>query len=520
MGKSTSHFCAARRVAAMCGVAVVCVGLGACGGGGGGGSAGSSLVTNATTASADAQSCAPTNPYAADAKAATTVGSLDTEKAWVKAYMERVYLWWSDMPTVDAKATAFSNTNNVPGSLNAYFGALKTPLKTPSGTAVDQFSFIYPTKAWNDLSVSGTDYGYGIEWYRASRTPPRGYRVAMVQPGSPAALAGVQRGDTLVSIDAVSSDTNTSDGVDVLNAALGPSAAGQTHQFIFTAVGGSTRNVSLSSTAVVSTPVAEPKVLQSPLGRKVGYVLFNDHFVSAEAPLRAAIQSMADQKIEDLVLDLRYNGGGYLYIASQLSYMIAGASRTQGKVFEQQQFNSKRPAETAKARLSFRSTACDLDPNFNCTRNDPLPTLNLNRVFVLTSSGTCSASESIVNGLRGVNVEVILVGQTTCGKPYGFTAKDNCGISYFPIEFKGVNAKGEGDYANGFSANCAAKDDLSHALGDVQEGQLAAALYRVDNDACVPPATVARALSLSGGGLRPGELLRGPERTNRFMLPH
>jgi hypothetical protein len=72
-------------------------------------------------------------------------------------------------------------------------------------------------------------------------------------------------------------------------------------------------------------------------------------------------------------------------------------------------------------------------------------------VFVLTSADTCSASESIVNGLRGAGVTVHLVGSTTCGKPYGFYPQDNCGTTYFAIQFQGVNFLGFGDYADGFT---------------------------------------------------------------------
>ena len=62
---------------------------------------------------------------------------------------------------------------------------------------------------------------------------------------------------------------------------------------------------------------------------------------------------------------------------------------------------------------------------FSVARGTALPTLNLSRVFVLTGRNTCSASESVINSLRGVNVEVIQIGSTTCGKPYGFYPQDN-----------------------------------------------------------------------------------------------
>jgi hypothetical protein len=152
---------------------------------------------------------------------------------------------------------------------------------------------------------------------------------------------------------------------------------------------------------------------------------------------------------------------------------------------------------------------------FQCTRADNLPALSLSRVYVLVSGSTCSASEAIINGLRGVDVDVRLIGNTTCGKPYGFFGQDNCGITYFPIEFQGVNAKGFGDYADGFIpggtgatadnvAGCAANDDLDHALGDPAEGQLAAALaYRASvnggSPACLPLAVGSRQTPLAAG---------------------
>ena len=504
--------------------------LSACGGGGS--NAGEQVLGTAPSpspvppvpspppAAAVAQSCAPTNPYRADATSATTVGTLTGEKAWVKSYMEQAYLWWEEIPTVNASAAAYSDTAKVEASLDAYFSALKTPITTASGKPKDEFSFTYPTKAWNDLFQSGAVSGYGIEWYFGSPTPPRGLRVAFVEPGSPAAAAGVRRGDTLVSTDGVSADVNTESGVAALNAALFPSTNGSPHSFVFTPVAGGTRNVNLTSATVIKTPVPTTQVLTTGAGRRVGYLLFNDHIASAEGQLITAVNSLRDAAVQDLVLDLRYNGGGYLYIASELAYMVAGASRTSGQVFVQTEYNSKRTAETnsADARTPFLDTSCYLDSNFKCPRQEPLPTLNLNRVFVLTSSGTCSASEAIVNGLRGVNVEVVLIGDTTCGKPYGFTAKDNCGISYFPIEFKGTNAKGFGDYADGFAATCPANDDYSRALGDPTEGQLAAALYRLDNGVCNP--ALGRAAPKAAGSTAPkGGLLRGPERENLILLP-
>jgi carboxyl-terminal processing protease len=102
--------------------------------------------------------------------------------------------------------------------------------------------------------------------------------------------------------------------------------------------------------------------------------------------------------------------------------------------------------------------------------------------------------------LRGIGVQVIQIDSTTCGKPYGFYPQDNCGTTYFTVEFRGVNAAGFGDYADGFSpANtagprgepvpgCSVGDDFTHSLGDPLEGRLAAALNYRASGTC-PAAT-------------------------------
>src|SRR5690606_11279777 len=109
---------------------------------------------------------------------------------------------------------------------------------------------------------------------------------------------------------------------------------------------------------------------------------------------------------------------------------------------------------------------------------------NLPRVFILSTGGTCSASEAVINGLRGIGVEVILVGDTTCGKPYGFYPEDNCGTTYFAIQFTGVNDLGFGEYSSGFSPGnepdflgtevpgCWVQDDFTKLLGDPEEKML------------------------------------------------
>jgi C-terminal processing protease CtpA/Prc len=129
---------------------------------------------------------------------------------------------------------------------------------------------------------------------------------------------------------------------------------------------------------------------------------------------------LRDAEVTNLVLDFRYNGGSFLAIASQLAYMVAG-EQTDGRTFEVNQWNDKHPnVDPVTNRVLTPTPFYNTTVGLSATSGAPLPTLNLTRVFVLTGPGACSASEAFMNSLRGIDVEVIQVGSTTCGKPYGF----------------------------------------------------------------------------------------------------
>ncbi len=469
--------------------------LSACGGGGADagtppfGNEGSNPGGSGLQASSSlAQQCAADNSLA---PAARRTATLDTERRWVRSYMDEAYLWYREIPSVNTADPNF-NLASVTDSLDNYFQALKSRQRTASGKLRDEFSFTYPTLAWEQLSGSGIVAGFGAEWITSDPTPTtREARVAYVDPGTPAATAAVTRGMTVVSINGVSINDNTAAGLAVINEGIFSPRDGQNYDFVLADVSGVQRSVTLRAAQITKTPVQNVSTIDTPSGR-VGYMTFNDHILPAEGQLVGAFTQLASAGVTDLVLDLRYNGGGFLYIASEIGYMVAGSARTASKTFERLQFSDRRVADTNDPdnNTPFYNVASGI-ANTGTTENTPLPTLNLGRVYVLASPGTCSASEAIVNGLRGVGVDVILVGGTTCGKPYGFTAKDNCGLSYFPIEFKGVNQLGFGDYADGFTptATCAVADDFSRALGDSNEGMLAAALNHRATGSCGSTAT-------------------------------
>lgn len=221
-------------------------------------------------------------------------------------------------------------------------------------------------------------------------------------------------------------------------------------------------------------PVQNVKVITTSEGDRVGYVLFNRHNDPAAQPLiNAGNTFLQGDGINDLVLDLRYNNGGFLYIAQIITSIIAGSAGN-GKNFATIEYNDKKENTSTPFAGMFR------DGNGTAHR---LPHLNLARLFVLTSPATCSASELIINSLRGIDIDVILVGSTTCGKYYGFVATDNCGTTYSTIQLRVVNNKGVADYDDGFPPTCSVADnDYDHQLGDPEESLLKTALaYQADN---------------------------------------
>ena len=529
---------------------VICLlGLSACGGSGGS-SLGSPPTQNCTlmtcpqptgwvqgvypASSSFAQKCASprsgidpvTQRSYTDVKGTTT-----DENNFLRSWTNELYLWYSEVP--DLNPANYSTTAS-------YFPLLKTSATTPSGAPKDKFHFTYPTSTWEQLSQSGVSVGYGAIFFLVQASPPRRILVGYVQPATssqtstPALAAALVRGDAILQIDGVDAVNATGDAnLATLNEGLSPTQAA-THTFLVQDPGASgTRTVSMAAQTINETTV--PVATKLPFNNtQVGYMLFNDQLATSEKELIAAVNSL--QGVTDLFLDLRYNGGGYLDIASELAYMIAGSARTGAgsSTFEQTQFNSKYPGTDPVTGTSTTTLFHATTENFSVPAGQALPSLNLSRVFILTGPDTCSASEAIMNGLRGVNVQVIQVGSTTCGKPYGFYPQDNCGTTYFSIQFQGVNAMGQGGYSDGFTpANqpsgpgaiigvslpgCSVADDFTHALGDPNEGLLQVALAYSTTPTCSVPPSGSSLASLKRA-TQPGEAVhvRSPLREMRIL---
>ncbi|WP_036766964.1 S41 family peptidase [Parvularcula oceani] len=466
-------------------------------------------------------------------------GSTTIENFWLRSWTHETYLWNDEVPDEDPASY---------DSRLAYFDILRTTAVTPSGAPKDQFHFSEPTEQFLADRNAAPSAGYGARIRTYAARPPRDVRVLYTDPGTPASAVvdGQQqlvRGSRILEVDGVDLVwADTAAEIDTLLAGLYPDAVGEVHSFLVEDPGDpEPREIMLTAAAVSTVPVGRVEALDQPGGR-VGYLLLNTFSpYSTEEALIDAMRELEAAAVDDLVLDLRYNGGGLLAIASQLSYMIAGPGYTSGRTFERLRFNDDAGAYNPVTGAfndptPFFATAL----GFSVADGTPLPRLDLRRVYVLATEATCSASESVINALRGVDFEVVLIGDTTCGKPYGFYPTDNCGETYYTIQFQGVNNKGFGDYPNGFTPRnsgaiyaesvpgCTAPDDLSADLGDPAEALLRAALDYRETGQCLGGMATASSRASSPASQtpslaegRPLPVLVDPMTVNRDMrLPN
>ncbi len=357
------------------------------------------------------------------------------------SYMKDWYLWYDRMPSVDLKA-------------------LKTPEETLTALKVseDRYSFIDNAAAFAAFFDEGKTVGFGLGLSVVNNK----LFVRVVQPNSNAAAQGIARGDQILSIDEVPMSTLIAENR--LDAAIGPSTAGLTARFQ-TQRAATVRDVTLVKSEYSLKYILAPTVLEN-AGRKTGYLYFTSFGQPGRDEWRVAINNLLAAGAIDLVVDLRDNGGGLLSIANEIGAALAPVS-TAGSLAFQLQFNDRH--SSSNIRYNFAS-------DVNAGRFE--------RLAWITSSRTCSASEAMITALLPYR-SAARIGETTCGKPVGFTPPAFNGKVYNIVTFKSANRDGLSDYYNGLAADCSANSsDLSRALGDPLEPRLATALQKLATGNC------------------------------------
>lgn len=371
-----------------------------------------------------------------------------SQKQFIFDVMHDTYLWYDEVPEIDI---ADFNT------INETLDALRAPL--------DRFSFITTVEANDNFFEEGTFEGFGFR--SLINETNDAYLIGYIFDDSPSGEADWQRADVLIAINGVSAaDIIAGDG---LSAALAGLEVGDTASFTIGAAGQEPLNHILEKALVTMNTVLVTEVVETET-QTIGYIALSSFIENTSSEFSDAVDTLAAGNVTELVLDLRYNGGGRVRASNHVASYIGG-SNVQDSVYNKTIHNDKYNSSNNSSNFTTFANA-----------------LNLSRVYVLTTASTCSASELVMNSLSPF-IEVIQVGGTTCGKPVGMYGKTFCEQIILPIEFQSVNANEQGDYFDGLVADCSASDDLTHGFADVEEDMFNAAIFHMNNSQCRPVTT-------------------------------
>lgn len=388
-----------------------------------------------------AMGCAPDDPFDFGGPRSCEVPD---QNEWVLGLMQQAYLWNEEMPELDP--LAYESPSQ---------------LVTDLRVGHDRWSRVSDKARSDALFQEGKVVGLG---FRTRRDADGRVVVATVDADTPAAAAGLRRGDVIQAIGGLL--TERIDEEDRWGDIYGESEPGVAVELQLARQDGEVVDVELVKDWIPIDTVPEARVLELD-GRTVGYLAFSTFVETSKAALDEAFAEFRRAGVQQVVVDLRYNGGGLITIARHFMHLLVGAV-AEGKVAYRVRYNDHF-AEENDVRELMR-----LDQT--------LP--RVDHVVFITTGSTLSASELLINAVAA-HVRVSIVGDTTGGKPVGSRHFDFCDKVAAPITFRLLNADDEGDYYEGLEPTCPAPDDFSHALGDEGEASLATALHLLRTGECL-----------------------------------
>jgi len=385
------------------------------------------------------------------------------------AYMRDWYLWYDKIPFID------------PGTYETLGDMVKALRYEDEGVLIDRFSYSTKKEEHEDY-YAGKRYGMGTSWKRDEENK---LFITMVYPTSPADVAGLKRGQQILAMNGF-----TVEELDA-NAAYNKEHSGDDDfvkrtdwSNVYDAENeGEPVDMKLLEkgedleTTVYLGDYSMKSVLKTAIvdngGTKTGYIHFKAFITPSEQELNDAFAEFKKEKIEELVVDMRYNGGGLVRISEQLINLIAGKTVKDERII----------------KILYNEKHSDVNSHY--TGKVLESSMDLKKVAFITTKGTASASEMVINSLQPF-VDVSIIGDTTYGKPVGMNAKNICDQTIVPITFKNANAVDFGDYYHGISANCNSVDDYKHDFGDKDEASLKEALNYLKTGKCSETALTLR----------------------------
>jgi len=401
--------------------------------------------------------------------------------------LNQFYLWQSNVPNLadnrfanQAELNAFLESYNTPSAL---FESLL--YRTDSaGNKVDRFSVLVEDYRVLENALQGVSMSNGIEFglvYKDdTRTSVFGY-VRYVMPGSDASTKDIKRGDIFYAVNGTALtgsnyyDLLVNQNFYTLNMA----------EYDGGNITPNDKTVALTKTQYSENPVLVAKTITAG-SHTIGYLMYNGFYSNYDTQLNDAFGQFAAAGVTDLVLDLRYNGGGSVRTATYLGSMITG--QFNGQIFCKEQWNSKLQAyyESNNPESLVNKFSSTL------SNGSSINSLRLNKVYIIATGSTASASELVINGLKPY-IEVQQIGKTTVGKNVGsitlydspdFSAKNRNGSHRYamqPIVFRIANKNDFGDYASGIKPNVELGESFDNMgmLGNETEPLLAEAIHEI-----------------------------------------
>lgn len=368
--------------------------------------------------------------------------SAENEKEQFLSYMRDDYFWYED----------------IPASVNLNDYASVYDLLEGIRSDVDRYSFILTEEEYQSRFIAAEFIGFGF----SARIIDTAVFINYVFSGSPADNAGLNRSDELLAIDGVPVSTLLQQGE--YNAALGAAEEGVAVELTWRRQDGTELTDVLTKTVVDTNTVLATETLS--LGnQRVGYYVLNSFIQRTGQDLNSAYNQFTD--IDELVIDVRYNGGGLTRFANQAATQAAG-NNVLGEIFTRYLYNDK----------NTQNNNTELFQLYEGVRQ-----FNLNRVYVLTTAASCSSSELIINSLKPF-VDVVVIGDRTCGKPVGQVPSAICDKRTFVVNFETVNANNQGRYFTGLAPRCTAPDTLVGDWGDPNDPLLAEVAHHIANGSC------------------------------------
>lgn len=287
--------------------------------------------------------------------------------------------------------------------------------------------------------------------------------VSAITPGSPAETAGLKRGDLILKVDGMEM-VNTRTLEEGWTKLMEASEAGEVTVTIGDLNTGEEKDLIIPIYEYKDDPIWATKIIETDGGKKIGYFSYGSFNSYYDESMINVFQEFRDKGVDDVILDLRYNTGGYVLASTVLGTLIAGENY-KGELYATSKYNNDRkddPAETYRIGEPNFYPA-DEQYNYPLIQTALSSSLSLPRVYILCSAYTASASELVINGLRGLGIEVYLIGETTNGKNVGMEAiyKTFGDYEYMfaPITFYLVNKEGFNDYGNGFTPDVEVSDE-------------------------------------------------------------